>query len=230
MKYRDGIGKWVLKQALRPLLPDDVLFRTKMGFSLPYEVWMRRSLALMIRDLLSPERVARRGLFDPEIRPRGWSIGSSPATTTPGASSGPCSSSRDGPARSSTPAGRCGMPARRERILIFRSGRHLRAAVEALRVRAPAAEITVVTTSASSPDLEQAGIDSRASPRLRPHAVLQAVAVHHQRRGSQRPDRPIRSRLRVVDRSRKAGGRAMSIERRCSCRRAASPRSRWTAH
>ncbi len=70
MKYRDGIGKWVLKQALRPLLPDDVLFRTKMGFSLPFHVWMRRSLAPMIRDLLSPERVARRGLFDPEITAR----------------------------------------------------------------------------------------------------------------------------------------------------------------
>ncbi len=64
MKYRDGVGKWVLKQALRPLLPDAVLFRPKMGFGLPYNVWMRRSLEPMVRDLLSPERVARRGVFD----------------------------------------------------------------------------------------------------------------------------------------------------------------------
>lgn len=65
MKYRDGVGKWVLKQALKPLLPDDILFRPKMGFGLPYGVWMRRSLEPMVRDLLSPARVARRGIFDP---------------------------------------------------------------------------------------------------------------------------------------------------------------------
>lgn len=65
MKYRDGVGKWVLKQALRPLLPDEILFRPKMGFGLPYQVWMRRSLQPMVRDLLSPARIARRGVFDP---------------------------------------------------------------------------------------------------------------------------------------------------------------------
>ncbi|MFA5907743.1 MAG: asparagine synthase (glutamine-hydrolyzing) [Vicinamibacterales bacterium] len=64
MKVRDGIGKWVLKQALRDVLPDAVLFRPKMGFGLPYNVWMRRSLAPMVRDLLSPDRIRRRGVFD----------------------------------------------------------------------------------------------------------------------------------------------------------------------
>ena len=65
MKSRDGVGKWVLKQALKPLLPDEILFRPKMGFGLPYALWMRRSLEPMVRDLLSPARLARRGVFDP---------------------------------------------------------------------------------------------------------------------------------------------------------------------
>ncbi len=65
MKCKDGVGKWVLKQALTPLLPDEILFRPKMGFGLPYPVWMRRSLQPMVRDLLSPSRIARRGVFDP---------------------------------------------------------------------------------------------------------------------------------------------------------------------
>lgn len=65
MKSRDGVGKWVLKQALKPLLSDEILFRQKMGFGLPYAVWMRRSLQPMVRDLLSPSRLARRGVFDP---------------------------------------------------------------------------------------------------------------------------------------------------------------------
>jgi asparagine synthase (glutamine-hydrolysing) len=64
LKLRDGVGKWVLKHALRDLLPDEVLFRQKMGFGLPYALWMRRTLAPIVRETLSPERVRRRGVFD----------------------------------------------------------------------------------------------------------------------------------------------------------------------
>jgi asparagine synthase (glutamine-hydrolysing) len=66
LKLRDGVGKWVLKHALRDLLPDEILFRPKMGFGLPYALWMRRSLAPIVRDTLSAERVRRRGVFDPQ--------------------------------------------------------------------------------------------------------------------------------------------------------------------
>ncbi len=65
LKLRDGVGKWVLKHALRDLLPDEILFRPKMGFGLPYPQWMRRSLAPIVRETLSPHRVRRRGVFDP---------------------------------------------------------------------------------------------------------------------------------------------------------------------
>ena len=54
----------MLKHALRDLLPDDVLFRPKMGFGLPYAPWMRRSLEPIVRDALSPDRLRRRGVFD----------------------------------------------------------------------------------------------------------------------------------------------------------------------
>ena len=70
MKLRDGVGKWVLKKALEPLLPAEVLYRPKMGFGLPYALWMRRSLEPIVRDLLSPARVARRGVFDPAATAR----------------------------------------------------------------------------------------------------------------------------------------------------------------
>ncbi len=65
LKLRDGVGKWVLKHALRDLLPDEILFRQKMGFGLPYALWMRRSLEPIVRETLSPQRVRRRGAFDP---------------------------------------------------------------------------------------------------------------------------------------------------------------------
>jgi asparagine synthase (glutamine-hydrolysing) len=66
LKLRDGVGKWIFKEALRDLLPEEILFRPKMGFGLPYQTWMRRSLEPIVRDLLSPVRVRRRGAFDPE--------------------------------------------------------------------------------------------------------------------------------------------------------------------
>jgi asparagine synthase (glutamine-hydrolysing) len=66
LKLRDGVGKWVLKHALRDLLPDEILFRPKMGFGLPYQVWMRRSLAPIVKDVLAPDRLRRRGVFDVE--------------------------------------------------------------------------------------------------------------------------------------------------------------------
>jgi asparagine synthase (glutamine-hydrolysing) len=66
LKLRDGVGKWVLKHALRDLLPDEILFRPKMGFGLPYALWMRRSLAPIVRETLSSERVRQRGVFDPQ--------------------------------------------------------------------------------------------------------------------------------------------------------------------
>ncbi len=49
---------------------------------------------------------------------------------------------------------------RPERILVFRSGRHLQVAMAALRAASPACEISVVARPDAAPALEQAGIDA----------------------------------------------------------------------
>jgi len=51
------------------------------------------------------------------------------------------------------------MSSRPERVLLFRSGRHLRAAINALRADSPSCDITVVLTPAAERVLEQAGLD-----------------------------------------------------------------------
>ena len=66
LKIRHGERKWILKQAMRDVLPDSILNRRKEGFSVPMKNWLRRELQPLMRDLLSPDRVARRGLFDPK--------------------------------------------------------------------------------------------------------------------------------------------------------------------
>src|SRR5690606_23751284 len=39
VKLKGGVGKHILKEALRPLLPEGVLFRKKMGFGAPIDLW-----------------------------------------------------------------------------------------------------------------------------------------------------------------------------------------------
>ncbi len=45
LKIRDGQRKWVLKQAMRGLLPDRILHRKKQGFSIPLKNWLRARAA-----------------------------------------------------------------------------------------------------------------------------------------------------------------------------------------
>ena len=65
-KLHHGVGKHVLKEALRPLLPSEVLFRKKMGFAVPLEHWFRGSLEQQIGEVVSGERLAGSGFIDPQ--------------------------------------------------------------------------------------------------------------------------------------------------------------------
>lgn len=66
LKQRGGAGKWVLKKAMEPYLPRDVIYRPKTGFGAPLRRWMRHDLRELLGDLLSHESLKRRGLFDPD--------------------------------------------------------------------------------------------------------------------------------------------------------------------
>ena len=65
LKIRHGERKYVLKRAMKDLLPESVLARGKEGFSIPMKSWLRREWAPMMQDLLGPDRVARRGWLEP---------------------------------------------------------------------------------------------------------------------------------------------------------------------
>ena len=57
--------KYILKRAVEDLLPPFVLQRGKKGFGVPVAEWLKGKLRPLARDLLSPERLRRSGLFDP---------------------------------------------------------------------------------------------------------------------------------------------------------------------
>ena len=65
IKQRGRVGKWVLKKAMEPYLPHDVIYRPKSGFGAPLRRWMRHELRPLLGDLLSAESLKLRGLFEP---------------------------------------------------------------------------------------------------------------------------------------------------------------------
>jgi asparagine synthase (glutamine-hydrolysing) len=65
LKQRGRVGKWVLRRAMEPYLPEDVIYRPKTGFGAPLRRWMRHELRPLLGDLLSVDSLKRRGLFEP---------------------------------------------------------------------------------------------------------------------------------------------------------------------
>lgn len=66
-KQNGTVGKWVLKKAMEPYLPSNVIYRPKTGFGAPLRRWIRYDLRDKVSDLLSEKSINSRGLFDAKI-------------------------------------------------------------------------------------------------------------------------------------------------------------------
>ena len=64
LKIRGQEGKWLLKKAMEPHLPHDVLYRPKMGFSVPLARWFRGPLRQRVQDAVLGDRLAATGWFN----------------------------------------------------------------------------------------------------------------------------------------------------------------------
>ena len=64
LKLRGSEGKLLLKKAMEPKLPDDVLYRPKMGFAVPLARWFRGPLKARVRTSLLGGPLADSGWFD----------------------------------------------------------------------------------------------------------------------------------------------------------------------
>ena len=63
MRLRGGEGKWLMKRALAPYLPAEILHRTKMGFVTPVTAWFRGALADEAASLATSRTLADIGWF-----------------------------------------------------------------------------------------------------------------------------------------------------------------------
>ena len=65
-KVRGFSKKRLLRQAVEPMLPREIIRGRKRGFSIPVAAWLRGDLERFARDVLSPETVERQGYLSPE--------------------------------------------------------------------------------------------------------------------------------------------------------------------
>lgn len=63
VKMKKGIPKYVLKKAMEPLLPHEVIYREKAGFGLPLRSWMRSDNEMM-RYYFDEARINKQGIFN----------------------------------------------------------------------------------------------------------------------------------------------------------------------
>jgi asparagine synthase (glutamine-hydrolysing) len=64
LKLRDGETKYILKQALKGVIPDRVIRRRKQGFSAPISRWMLDRMGSFVERALMDSPLRKRGLLD----------------------------------------------------------------------------------------------------------------------------------------------------------------------
>ena len=65
-KLRGRKGKYILKQAVKDLLPREILSRPKKGFGIPIAEWLKGRLNPLLHDMLAPHKLNQQGIFNAE--------------------------------------------------------------------------------------------------------------------------------------------------------------------
>jgi asparagine synthase (glutamine-hydrolysing) len=67
MKLRGWTTKYILRRAMKGILPDPIIARRKMGFPVPVGAWFRGEFRSVIDEFVLGERAASRGYFAAEV-------------------------------------------------------------------------------------------------------------------------------------------------------------------
>lgn len=67
VRFHNGQSKHLLKRIAGSLLPDEILHRSKRGFSIPISRWFREDLNDYARSILDSPRARQRGIFNHEF-------------------------------------------------------------------------------------------------------------------------------------------------------------------
>ena len=72
LKFRNGQGKWILRQILNQYVPENLTKRSKMGFGIPIDTWLRGPLRDWAENLLNEKRLKEEGFFNPKLIRNKW--------------------------------------------------------------------------------------------------------------------------------------------------------------
>ncbi len=72
LKLRGQEKKYILKKALTPYLPHDILYRKKQGFEVPLDRWFRHELKDLVQETVLSPTALQRGFFDPLSVKKMW--------------------------------------------------------------------------------------------------------------------------------------------------------------
>lgn len=64
LKVRGFTTKWIFKKSMEGILPKEIIYRQKEGFSIPIKKWLREEFRGLMEDYLSEERIRKGGLFN----------------------------------------------------------------------------------------------------------------------------------------------------------------------
>jgi len=64
MKIHGMEGKYLLKKAMEPLLPSEIMYRPKMGFAVPLARWLRGPLRQRVWDSILGDHIMGTGIFN----------------------------------------------------------------------------------------------------------------------------------------------------------------------
>jgi asparagine synthase (glutamine-hydrolysing) len=72
LKFRNGKGKWILRQILNKHVPKNLTERPKMGFGIPIGTWLRGPLRDWAENLLNEKRLLQEGYLNPKLIRYKW--------------------------------------------------------------------------------------------------------------------------------------------------------------
>ena len=69
LKLKGNEKRYIFKQAMKPILPNKILYKTKHGFGVPLALWFLQEpkLNALMQDVLHDPRTRQRGYFRPEF-------------------------------------------------------------------------------------------------------------------------------------------------------------------
>jgi asparagine synthase (glutamine-hydrolysing) len=74
LKLRHKTGKYIFKKALEPYLPPEILYRGKMGFSIPLSQWLRNELKSQFEETVLTSDALCHNFFDKGAIQRIWTL------------------------------------------------------------------------------------------------------------------------------------------------------------